>query len=160
MLDEHRKPRSSERGFFICMCNSIVRSPQSVRRGTRGGIPAFFVGSLDSLPGVWYNGSTESCHQTTESRGFHMIQGNNYLNPVLDELAKQWPANRLVNVVCHGHSVPAGFFATPYVNTFGAYPICYTSGSRSAFPLRLPTSSSPRSAGRRLCRARSASSGT
>ena len=63
-----------------------------------------------------------------------MIQGNNYLNPVLDELAKQWPANRLVNVVCHGHSVPAGFFATPYVNTFGAYPHLLHKRIKERFP--------------------------
>ena len=46
----------------------------------------------------------------------------NYLSPVLDEMAKQWPGNRTVNIVCHGHSVPAGYFATPFVNTFESYP--------------------------------------
>lgn len=51
-----------------------------------------------------------------------MIQNLTYLDPVLTELAAHWPNNRCVNVVCHGHSVPAGYFATPYVNTFGAYP--------------------------------------
>lgn len=51
-----------------------------------------------------------------------MIQGINYLSPVLDELAKRWPDNRTVNIVCHGHSVPSGYFATPFVDTFGAYP--------------------------------------
>lgn len=51
-----------------------------------------------------------------------MIQGYEYLNPILDEMALQWPKNRIINIVCHGHSVPAGYFATPYVNTFSAYP--------------------------------------
>ena len=51
-----------------------------------------------------------------------MIQGYDYLDPVLNELKLQWPDNRLVNIVCHGHSVPAGYFATPYVNSFSAYP--------------------------------------
>lgn len=51
-----------------------------------------------------------------------MIQGLNYLDPILNEMAARWPDNRCVNIVCHGHSVPAGYFATPYVNTFGAYP--------------------------------------
>jgi len=45
-----------------------------------------------------------------------------YLNPVTDELAKRWPDNKTVNIVCHGHSVPAGYFATPFVNTFDSYP--------------------------------------
>src|SRR6478609_180133 len=45
-----------------------------------------------------------------------------YLRPVVEELKKHWPANRAVNVVCHGHSVPAGYFATPRVDAANAYP--------------------------------------
>ena len=51
-----------------------------------------------------------------------MIQGMDYLDPIREELAKRWPDNRVINVVCHGHSVPAGYFATPFVNSFSAYP--------------------------------------
>lgn len=51
-----------------------------------------------------------------------MIGGLNYLQPVLDKLALQWPDNETVNLVCHGHSVPSGYFTTPFVNTFDAYP--------------------------------------
>lgn len=51
-----------------------------------------------------------------------MIAGLDYLDPLLDELAAQWPNNRTVSIVCHGHSVPSGYFATPFVNTFEAYP--------------------------------------
>ena len=51
-----------------------------------------------------------------------MIQGITYLDPILNEMAAKWPNNRTINVVCHGHSVPAGYFATPFVNTFSAYP--------------------------------------
>jgi len=51
-----------------------------------------------------------------------MIQGREYLAPILNKMALHWPNNRTVNIVCHGHSVPAGYFATPYVNTFSAYP--------------------------------------
>ncbi|HEX4119181.1 MAG TPA: SGNH/GDSL hydrolase family protein [Verrucomicrobiae bacterium] len=45
-----------------------------------------------------------------------------YLSNVCDELSKPWPKNRTVNIVCHGHSVPAGYFKTPEVRTFDAYP--------------------------------------
>jgi acyl-CoA thioesterase I len=45
-----------------------------------------------------------------------------YLAPLIAELQKPWPKNRTVNVVCHGHSVPAGYFKTPVVQTFDAYP--------------------------------------
>jgi len=45
-----------------------------------------------------------------------------YLADLTKIMRSDWPKNRTVNIVCHGHSVPAGFFQTPTVNTFGAYP--------------------------------------
>lgn len=51
-----------------------------------------------------------------------MIQNLHYLDDILDELEKRWPDNRTVNIVCHGHSVPSGYFDTPVVDTFNAYP--------------------------------------
>ena len=45
-----------------------------------------------------------------------------YLSSIKKELKKQWPANRTINLVFHGHSVPAGYFKTPVVNTLDSYP--------------------------------------
>jgi acyl-CoA thioesterase I len=45
-----------------------------------------------------------------------------YLNNIKAELVKQWPKNRTINLVFHGHSVPAGYFNTPHVRTLDAYP--------------------------------------
>ncbi len=45
-----------------------------------------------------------------------------YLKPIKEELIKEWPNNRTVNLVFHGHSVPSGYFKTPVVNTMDAYP--------------------------------------
>ena len=45
-----------------------------------------------------------------------------YLKEIINILKTHWPDNRTVNIVCHGHSVPAGYFATPMVNTFNSYP--------------------------------------
>lgn len=45
-----------------------------------------------------------------------------YLSTVVAALQQHWPNNRSVNVVFHGHSVPSGYFATPRVDTFAAYP--------------------------------------
>lgn len=45
-----------------------------------------------------------------------------YLDPVKAELKKQWPDNKTINIVFHGHSVPSGYFKTPVVNTLNAYP--------------------------------------
>lgn len=46
----------------------------------------------------------------------------NYLAPVVAQLEAKWPKNRAVNIVCHGHSVPAGYFKTPAVDSLHAYP--------------------------------------
>ena len=47
---------------------------------------------------------------------------SNYLADICKELQAHWPKNRTINIVCHGHSVPAGYFATPFVDTMNAYP--------------------------------------
>src|SRR4030095_13416802 len=58
----------------------------------------------------------------------------NYLQPVVLELKRAWPTNRRVNVVCHGHSVPAGYFKTPVVDTFHAYPHLLHVAVKDRFP--------------------------
>ena len=45
-----------------------------------------------------------------------------YLSDLKTELKKEWPNNRTINLVFHGHSVPAGYFKTPVVNSFDSYP--------------------------------------
>jgi len=45
-----------------------------------------------------------------------------YLIDIIRIMIRPWPENRTVNIVCHGHSVPAGYYATPVVNTLDAYP--------------------------------------
>ncbi len=45
-----------------------------------------------------------------------------YLDGLKQEMMIKWPENRTINLVFHGHSVPAGYFKTPIVNTAGAYP--------------------------------------
>jgi lysophospholipase L1-like esterase len=57
-----------------------------------------------------------------------------YLADVCAELVKSWPANRTVNIVCHGHSVPAGYAKTPAVQTFDAYPFLLHRELNERFP--------------------------
>lgn len=45
-----------------------------------------------------------------------------YLDALKAQLQQTWPNNKTVNLVFHGHSVPAGYFITPEVNTLNAYP--------------------------------------
>jgi lysophospholipase L1-like esterase len=49
-------------------------------------------------------------------------------------LKKQYPDNRTVNIVCHGHSVPSGYFKTPTVNTMNSYPHLLHAGLAERFP--------------------------
>ncbi len=57
-----------------------------------------------------------------------------YLLELLVSLGTPWPDNRTVNIVCHGHSVPAGYFATPLVNSLQAYPQLLLAGLKERFP--------------------------
>jgi len=57
-----------------------------------------------------------------------------YLREIVNLLLAQWPNNRTVNIVCHGHSVPAGYFATPLVDTFNAYPALLHRDLKHRFP--------------------------
>jgi len=57
-----------------------------------------------------------------------------YLRDLVGQLNLHWPQNRTVNVVCHGHSVPSGYFATPMVDTFNAYPHLLHRGLKARFP--------------------------
>jgi acyl-CoA thioesterase I len=46
----------------------------------------------------------------------------NYLKDLQEQFKIDWPKNRTINLVCHGHSVPSGYFKTPEVDTMNAYP--------------------------------------
>jgi arylsulfatase A-like enzyme len=46
-----------------------------------------------------------------------------YITNILHELRKKWPANRNINLVFHGHSVPSGYYRGGVVNIFQSYPM-------------------------------------
>jgi acyl-CoA thioesterase-1 len=50
------------------------------------------------------------------------VNAIDYLSDVKTGLKVQWPANRTINLVFHGHSVPSGYAKTPDVRTFDSYP--------------------------------------
>lgn len=58
-----------------------------------------------------------------------------YLTGMKAELQKEWPKNRTINIVFHGHSVPAGYFNTPQVNTMSAYPQLFLKKLKTLYPL-------------------------
>ena len=57
-----------------------------------------------------------------------------YLADVVNALKLQWPEYQRVNIVCDGHSVPAGYFDPPMVDSLNAH-TSFSSPSKSAFPL-------------------------
>lgn len=57
-----------------------------------------------------------------------------YLRDTVKIMQTKWPANRAINIVCHGHSVPAGYFKTPVVDTLNAYPHLLLEGLKQRFP--------------------------
>ena len=62
------------------------------------------------------------------------VNPSDYLSDLKNELQKQWPGNRTINLVFHGHSVPAGYFKTPQVNTLSAYPNLFLNKLKSIYP--------------------------
>ena len=63
-----------------------------------------------------------------------LADAQTYLAPVVADLEKSWPTNHTINIVCHGHSVPAGYARTPEVRTFDAYPHLLHRGLNERFP--------------------------
>lgn len=56
------------------------------------------------------------------------------LPEVITALELKWPKNQTMHIVCHGHSVPAGYFKTPAVHADEAYPHGLQTGLRARFP--------------------------
>jgi acyl-CoA thioesterase-1 len=69
---------------------------------------------LMSLPG--------SVARSQQAKAVGLPDTKQYLAHLNAYLKVKWPRHRTINIVCHGHSVPAGFFKTPIVDTFNAYP--------------------------------------
>jgi lysophospholipase L1-like esterase len=63
-----------------------------------------------------------------------VAERSTYLAEIRRALQAHWPQNRTVNIVCHGHSVPAGYFATPMVDTLNAYPHLLHVALKHRFP--------------------------
>lgn len=63
-----------------------------------------------------------------------IASNSDYLKDIKVELTKKWPNNRTINLVFHGHSVPAGYFKTPIVNTLESYPFLVLQTIKQHYP--------------------------
>lgn len=57
-----------------------------------------------------------------------------YLSGIKKELVTQWPKNRTINLVFHGHSVPAGFWHDHEVHTLESYPYLTLGKLKAQYP--------------------------
>lgn len=60
--------------------------------------------------------------QSVCSQGQVLLPDTAYLSGVKAEMRKVWPKNRTINLVFHGHSVPAGYWTNHEVHTLESYP--------------------------------------
>ena len=88
--------------------------------------------SLLLLFGLLLSGC-DSDFQLSESPN-SIADKDDYLEDIGQELSKQWPDNRTVTIVCHGHSVPAGYFNTPVVRPFESYPHLLHKALKERYP--------------------------
>jgi acyl-CoA thioesterase I len=59
---------------------------------------------------------------------------DNYFETIKAELTKEWPKNRTINLVFHGHSVPSGYFVTPDVRPLESYPFLLLKALKKIYP--------------------------
>ena len=60
-----------------------------------------------------------------------------YLADIVTVLRGDTNDMRFLNVVCHGHSVPAGYFASPIVDTVNAYPYLLLGSLKHRFQITM-----------------------
>lgn len=68
------------------------------------------------------------------SPGYAQADSTSYLANIKAELQKKWPANRTVNLVFHGHSVPSGYANTPHVHRLESYPFVVLKDLEQKYP--------------------------
>lgn len=68
------------------------------------------------------------------ARGQDYIPDTSYLSAVKTALQAVWPANRTINLVFHGHSVPAGYWHDHEVHTLESYPYLTLKKLKTKYP--------------------------
>jgi hypothetical protein len=88
------------------------RGPSALQEaGLLGSVKILTVGGLQASAKNALLGTAPKVADTSE-----------YLRELREELKKKHPANRLINIVFRGHSVPSGYFKTPEVRSLQAFP--------------------------------------
>ncbi len=98
------------------------------------GVGAWCLASAAASPPA--NGSTNASPAPAPAIAMAVTMADRptYLAEICAQLQAAWPTNRTITIICHGHSVPAGYFKTPTVDTFNAYPHLLHVGLKQRFP--------------------------
>jgi acyl-CoA thioesterase-1 len=63
-----------------------------------------------------------------------VVKAGTYLSAIKEELKIAWPKNKTINLVFHGHSVPAGYWHNHEVHTLESYPHLLLSKLKQEYP--------------------------
>lgn len=74
------------------------------------------------------------CGLSFVSTGQSIADVSTYLADTKKELTTIWPKNRTINLVFHGHSVPAGFWHDHEVHTLESYPNLLLKKLKAKYP--------------------------
>ena len=96
-----------------------------LKKAALTGMLAPFAGQVFSLNKI------DEAHQIN---AIPALEKDNYLEPIKQELLIQWPKNRTINLVFHGHSVPSGYFKTPDVRPLQSYPHLLLKELKQVYP--------------------------
>jgi lysophospholipase L1-like esterase len=79
---------------------------------------------MKTLSYSFFIGMVMLCYGCSSSKHFlnKKVNAEDYLSKIKKELQVQWPDNKTINLVYHGHSVPSGYFKTPAIKTLSSYP--------------------------------------
>ena len=92
-------------------------------------VTAILVPFVTSVFAVDYSDKKES-----KRKFIYKDEKDNYLEKIKAELIKEWPKNKTINLVFHGHSVPSGYFKTPDVRPFQSYPLLLLKELKKIYP--------------------------
>ena len=96
-----------------------------IKKAALTGMLAPFAGQVFSLNKI------DDAHQIN---AIPAVEKDNYLESIKQELLIQWPKNRTINLVFHGHSVPSGYFKTPDVRPLQSYPHLLLKELKQVYP--------------------------
>ena len=96
-----------------------------LKKAALTGMLAPFAGQVFSLNKI------DEAHQIN---AIPAVEKDNYLESIKQELLIQWPKNRTINLVFHGHSVPSGYFKTPDVRPLQSDPHLLLKELKQVYP--------------------------